>query len=133
MALVKASYQHRTDGAELVNHEADVTSHRQLCELIDAYPWASELALTEEHGEGGGFYFLLGDYAGSYASYQFVPVELDKGLLDFEVVAKPGFLKIFGRQSATKHFDSVSIAEAKVKIKELFDFPVAILYQRYEC
>lgn len=131
MTSVKVSYQRRTDGTELVNYDKTVKSHKELCELIDDYPWASEQALAEELGEGGGFYFLLGDYKNAYASYQLVPMEVDKGLLELEVVIKPGFLNVFGRKAITKHFDIVSTSEAKAKLKDLFDHSIEHLYKRY--
>nr|CAA6813682.1 MAG: Unknown protein [uncultured Thiotrichaceae bacterium] len=132
MALVKVFYQHRVDGTELVNHEKEVKLHRDLCEIIDSYPWIKELELTEQLGEGGGFYFLVGDKDGQHASYQFTPMESDGGLLDLDIVMKPGFLNMLGRKAVSKHFGEVSTAEAKQKLKELFDYPVDVLYERYK-
>jgi len=129
--VVKVFYQHREGGTELVNHERELKSHREACETIDSYPWEKELALFEESGEGGGFLFLLGDMDGKYASYQFTPVENDKGLLGLEVVSKRGFIGIFGRESASVDFNLVSISEAKNHIKELFEYSIDLLYQKY--
>ena len=131
MNPVKVFYQHRENGAELVNHERDLESHREACEIIDNYPWAKELKLLEELGEGGGFFFTSGDMDGKFASYQFTPVEIDRGLLELQVVSKPGFIGIFGRKSVTVDFDLVSISEAKQKIKELFEYTIDSLYQKY--
>jgi len=131
VSLVKVTYDHRVDGEELIAHEKVVQSHKELCAIIDAYPWASEMELFEKYGVGGGFHFLLGDDK-IYACYQFVPVNIDAGVLDFDLVLEPGFLKLFGRKAVSKHFDIVSIAEAKAKIKELFDYSIASLYQKHK-
>lgn len=131
MRSIRVSYSHRVDGDELVNHDKDVTVYQEACSIIDHYPWQSELALTEELGEGGGFYFLLGDYQGQYAAYQFVPMEPGKGLLDLDIVQKRGLLNFLGRKALSKSFELVSIAEAKIKIKELFEHSVDSLYQKY--
>ncbi|QPI62600.1 hypothetical protein [Vreelandella venusta] len=131
MSLVKVFYQHREGGTELVDHEKELKFHREACETIDNYPWRKELELFEELGEGGGFFFLLGDMDGKFASYQFIPVESDRGLLDLEVVSKLGFIGIFGRKSVSVDFKLVSIPEAKHQIKELFEYPIDSLYQKY--
>ncbi|MEI8592891.1 hypothetical protein [Photobacterium sp. Hal280] len=131
MSLIKVFYQHRENGTELVNHERDLKSHREACETIDNYPWEKELKLFEEFGEGGGFFFMLGDMDGKFASYQFTPVESDRGMLDLQVVSKPGFIGIFGRKSVSVDFKFVSIPEAKHQIKELFEFSIDSLYQKY--
>ncbi|EGQ7821176.1 hypothetical protein ACVW8L_004544 [Vibrio parahaemolyticus] len=131
MSLVKVFYQHREGGTELVDHEKELKFHREACETIDNYPWQKELELFEELGEGGGFFFLLGDMDGKFASYQFTPVESDRGLLDLEVVSKLGFIGIFGRKSVSVDFKLVSIPEAKHQIKELFEYSIDSLYQKY--
>ncbi|EJG0664862.1 hypothetical protein C4G29_RS22640 [Vibrio parahaemolyticus] len=131
MSLVKVFYQHREGGTELVDHEKELKFHREACETIDNYPWQKELELFEELGEGGGFFFLLGDMDGRFASYQFTPVESDRGLLDLEVVSKLGFIGIFGRKSVSVDFKLVSIPEAKHQIKELFEYSIDSLYQKY--
>jgi len=87
--------------------------------------------LLEELGEGGGFFFTSGDMDGKFASYQFTPVEIDRGLLELQVVSKSGFIGIFGRKSVTMDFELVSISEAKQKIKELFENTIDSLYQKY--
>lgn len=132
MSLVKVYFQHREGGVELVEHERDLKSHRQACEIIDKYPWAEELKLFEELGEGGGFFFVAGDLNGQYASFQFAPMEKDDGLLDLKVVYKKGFLGIFGRKSVSVDFKLVSIAKAKQHLKELFDYPIESLYRKYK-
>ncbi|WP_261887052.1 hypothetical protein [Vibrio pomeroyi] len=131
MSQIKVFYQYREGGTELVNHESDLKFHREACETIDTYPWAKELELFEELGEGGGFYFILGDMDGKYASYQFSPVENDRGLLGLEVVSNPGFIGIFGRKSVSVDFKLVSISEAKHHIKELFEYSIDSLYKKY--
>ncbi|KKC99588.1 hypothetical protein [Photobacterium halotolerans] len=131
MSLVKVFYQQRENGTELVNHERDLKFHREACETIDNYPWEKELELFEELGEGGGFFFTLGDMDGKFASYQFTPVESDRGSLDLQVVSKPGFIGIFGRKSVSVDFKLVSIPEAKQHIKELFEYSIDSLYQKY--
>ncbi|HAS8178430.1 TPA: hypothetical protein I7671_21645 [Vibrio vulnificus] len=131
MSLVKVFYQHREGGTELVDHEKELKFHREACETIDNYPWQKELELFEELGEGGGFFFLLGDMDGKFASYQFTPAESDRGLLDLEVVSKLGFIGIFGRKSVSVDFKLVSIPEAKHQIKELFEYSIDSLYQKY--
>ncbi|MEL6117946.1 hypothetical protein P0Y67_22395 [Photobacterium sp. SP02] len=131
MSLVKVFYQQRENGTELVNHERDLKFHREACETIDNYPWEKELELFEELGEGGGFFFMLGGMDGKFASYQFTPVESDRGLLDLQVVSKPGFIGIFGRKSVSVDFKFVSIPEAKQHIKELFEYSIDSLYQKY--
>ncbi|WP_228072008.1 hypothetical protein, partial [Vibrio parahaemolyticus] len=131
MSLVKVFYQHREGGTELVNHERDLKFHREACETIDNYPWAKELELFEELGEGGGFYFMLGDMDDKFASYQFTPVESDGGLLELQVVSRPGFIGLFGRKSVSVDFKFTSIPEAKHQIKELFEYSIDSLYQKY--
>ncbi|MEF1210572.1 hypothetical protein REH77_00180 [Vibrio alginolyticus] len=132
MNMVKVYFQYREGGTELVDHERDLKSHREACEIIDDYPWVEELELFEQLGEGGGFFFILGDLDAEYASYQFTPVEADRGLLDLDVVSRPGFLNIFGRKSASVDFKLVSIPEAKHHIKELFEYAVDSLYKRHK-
>ncbi len=131
MDLVKVAYQHREDGTELVNHEKTLKSHHEACEIIDNYPWAKELALFEELGEGGGFFFSLGQLGNKYVSFQFTPVEQNQGLLDLEIVRSPGFLNIFGRKSVSKSFNVVSVTEAKLHLKSLFEHSVESLYEKY--
>ncbi|GEM77685.1 hypothetical protein [Vibrio sagamiensis] len=131
MSQIKVFYQHREGGTELVNHERDLKFHREACETIDNYPWAKELELFDELGEGGGFYFMLGDMNNKYASYLFTPVENDRGWLHLEVVSNPGFLGIFGRKSLSLDFKFVSISEAKHHIKELFEYSIDSLYKKY--
>ncbi|MCG7497846.1 hypothetical protein MHO82_13330 [Vibrio sp. Of7-15] len=132
MVSVKAYYQHRVDGPELVNHEKEVKLHRELCDIIDNYPWVRESELFEELGEGGGFFFILGDEDSKYATYQFTPMGYDEGLLDLDIVVKPGFLNIFNRKAVSKSFDVVSIPEAKRHLKEFFDHSVDSLYKKYK-
>lgn len=74
---------------------------------------------------------MLGDMDGKYASYQFSPVESDRGLLGLEVVSNPGFIGIFGRKSVSVDFKLVSISEAKHHIKELFEYSIDSLYKKY--
>ncbi|EGU0168809.1 hypothetical protein JFQ74_004740 [Vibrio parahaemolyticus] len=131
MSIVKVFYDHRVDGEELVVYEKSIRLYREACEVIDQYPWKAEIELTEKLGVGGGFQFILGDER-VYACYQFTPIDYDKGFLFFDLVMAPGFLNIFGRKSISKDFDVVSISEAKVKIKELFDYSVASLYEKYK-
>ncbi|GAL03476.1 hypothetical protein ACFFLZ_14055 [Photobacterium aphoticum] len=130
--VVTVYYQHRTDGTELVDHEKVVTSHEALCDIIDRYPWAEEVVLTEKWGEGGGLFFLLGDIKRRYASFQLVPTDIDSGLLSVDIVQKPGFLGTFGRKSVTAQFDVVSITDAKVTLQQLFDFSIEGLYEKYQ-
>lgn len=117
---------------EMVGHEKTIQSPRELNQLLDNYPWEAEIEYTRALGEGGGFYFLLGDEKEAFASFQLIPVEIKRGLLDLNVVAKKGFLGIFGRQSVNVSFDEVSLPEAKEKIRELFDYSVDALYRRYK-
>lgn len=130
--MVKASYSHRTDGAELVHHNKEVRRHREACDIIDNYPWEAEFKLSEETGEGGGFHFVLGDLNDKHASYQFVPVDLNKGFLMLEVVLKKGTLGIFGKKTVSVDFDAVSASEAKDKLKDLFSHTVESLYEKYK-
>ena len=85
----------------------------------------------DKYGVGGGLYFSLGD-DNVYACYQFVPVDINSGILSLDVVLKPGFLNIFGRKSASKYFNIVSIPEAKSKLKDLFDHTVESLYEKHK-
>ncbi|WP_414932895.1 hypothetical protein [Vibrio europaeus] len=130
MSIVKVVYDHRVDGQELVIHEKILRQYREVDALIDSYPWKSELRLSEKLGVGGGFHFIHGDEK-IYACYQFVPVELDKGFLFLDIVLAPGWLNILGRKALSKDFDTVSTSEAKMKIKELFDYSIASLYDKY--
>ena len=131
MTSVMAYYQHRVDGPELVNHEKELRTYRDLVALFDDFPWAREMEMFEKYEEGGGFYFVLGDENGVHATYQYVPMELNKGWLEINVLLKEGFL-FFGRQKATKDFDIVSNTEAQQKIKELFEYSVESLYKKYK-
>ncbi len=131
MSIVRVVYEHRVDGEDLITHEKEVKLYRELCEVIDAYPWAAELDGFDKYGVGGGFHFLLGDdYI--YACYQYVPVDLNSGILNLDIVLKAGFLDIFGRKSVSKDFDVVSIPAAKVKLKELFEHTVESLYEKHK-
>lgn len=131
--MVKVMYDHRIGGGEeLVGHEKEVSTHQDVCQIIDNYPWAAELAWFKKLGIGGGFNFLLGDENSQYAHYQFVPIDADVGFLTLSVVLKPGVFKLFGRKSVSKDFDMVSIAEAKVKLNDLFTSSIATLYNRYQ-
>ncbi|WP_022952240.1 hypothetical protein [Leucothrix mucor] len=46
--MVEASYSHRSGGTELVHYKKLLKVHREACELIDNYPWESELALKDK-------------------------------------------------------------------------------------
>lgn len=132
MREVIVNYQHREGGAELVNHEKSLTSHRDACEVIDSYPWAEEVDRFEELQEGGGLFFMLRGNDGQQASYQVVPAEKDRGFLFLEVVYKSGFMGIFGRKAVDIDFDLVSISQVKHQIKELFDYSVEGLYNKHK-
>lgn len=131
MSLVKVVYDHREGGEEFITHEKEVRLHRELCEIIDAYPWAEEMEAFDKYGVGGGLYFALGDDS-VYACYQFVPVDINAGILSLDVVLKPGFLNMFGRKSASQYFNIVSIPEAKSKLKDLFDHTIESLYEKHK-
>lgn len=131
MSLVKVVYDHREGGEEFITHEKEVRLHRELCEIIDAYPWVAEMEAFDKYGVGGGLYFSLGD-DNVYACYQFVPVDINSGILSLDVVLKPGFLNMFGRKSASKYFNIVSIPEAKSKLKDLFDHTIESLYEKHK-
>lgn len=77
--MVEVHYSHQNDGTELVHYEKNIKLHHEACEIIDNYPWEANFKISEEIGEGGGLYFLLGDENGKHASYQFVPMDKDKG------------------------------------------------------
>lgn len=130
--MIEAFYSHRGDGPELVEHRQVLKGISEARELIDRYPWSSEVALTEELGEGGGLYFLRTGEDGTQASLQLVPIESDKGFLDLSIVAKKGFLGMVGRKSVSITLDEVSISEAKTYIKQLFDFSIDDLYRKYK-
>ena len=129
--MIHVSYSHHALGTELVHYEKSAKSHSDACRLIDSYPWLPELELTEKLGEGGGLYFLLGSEKEKYASYQLVPMGPDEGFLLLDIVANRGFLGVFGRKSVSENFDLVTISEAKLKLKELFDYSVDKLYEKY--
>lgn len=131
MALVNAFYQIREDGTKLVNYQRVLNFHSEICEVIANYPWERELKLSIELKEGSGLVFSIGDMDGIHASYEFTPVEVDKGVLSLDVVLKPGFLGIFGRKKVSVDFDVVSIAEAKQHIKQLFEYSIESIYQKY--
>ncbi|WP_336932283.1 hypothetical protein [Vibrio cholerae] len=130
MSVVRVVYDHRVDGEDLITHEKEVRLHRELCEIMDAYPWAAEIDGFEKYGVGGCFHFLLGK-DNVYACYQYVPVDVHSGILNLDIVMKPGFLNIFGRKSVSKDFDIVSIPEVKAAVKELFEHTVESLYEKY--
>lgn len=130
--VVTVYYQHRTDGKALVDHEKVVTSHEALCDIIDRYPWAEEVVLTEKWGERGGLFFLLGDIKRRYVSFQLVPTDIDSGLLSVDIVHKPGLFGLFGRQSVSTQCDTVSVTEAKEALQQLFDYSIEALYDKYQ-
>ncbi|KMQ50454.1 hypothetical protein CHISP_2572 [Chitinispirillum alkaliphilum] len=130
--MITVIYTCRKDDADLVEHESVVNSHEEVCQIVDNYPWSSELVLSEEMGEGGGFWFILGNPKNKSATYQLVPMEHHKGLLDLSVVLKPGFMNLFGKKTVSKSFDLVAIEEVKAKVKELFDHSVDSLYKKYK-
>lgn len=130
--MVEASYSHRVDGAELVDHRRTIQLHREACEIFDNYPWESELKMTEETGEGGGLCFWIGDLKDKHASFQFVPVDTDKGFLMLSIVAKKGTLGVFGKKAVDVDFDEITILDAKDKIKDLFSHSIESLYDKYK-
>ncbi len=130
--MIEAFYSHRGDSPELVEHRQVLKGISEARELIDRYPWASEVALTEELGEGGGLYFLRTGEDGTQASVQLVPIEPDKGFLDLSIVARKGFLGMVGRKSVSVTVDEVSISDAKTYIKQLFDYSIDDLYRKYK-
>ena len=130
--MVEVSYTHRTTGTELVEQRKTVRLHREACEIIDSYPWEAEQKISEETGEGGGLFFWIGDTKDKHASFQFTPIDKDKGWLMLEVVVKKGALGIFGKKAVTVDFDEATISEAKAKIKALFSQTVESLYDQYK-
>ncbi|NAX21815.1 hypothetical protein [Vibrio sp. V39_P1S14PM300] len=129
---VKVFYQHRVEGPELVNHDKVVSTYHEACDIIDNYPWAEEMEWCEKLGEGGGFFFIFGDEEDKYATFQFTPIDVDKGLLYLDVVIKSSFWNLFGRNAVSKNFDVMSIPEAKQQLKELFDYSIESLYRKYK-
>lgn len=129
--MVEASYSHRTDGTELVEHKKTLRLHREACEIIDNYPYETEEKLTDELGEGGGLYFWIGDIKEKYACFQFVPMDVNKGWLTLEVVVKKGTLGLFGKKAVDVDFDETTIFEFKDKVKDLFSHSVESLYDKH--
>ena len=130
--MVDAHYQHRTGSSpELVLFSRKNISYKTACDIIDRYPWASELELSDRYGEGGGFYFVAGAPEGIHAAYQFTPVDADRGLLNLELVLKKGWLGMIGRRAKSIDFDAVSTSMAKQKIRELFTDSPEALYEKY--
>ncbi|WP_394169758.1 hypothetical protein [Saccharospirillum alexandrii] len=130
--MVEAFYSHRIEGPELVEHHRLLKGAGDARELIDQYPWASEIALTEELGEGGGLFFSRKGENDAQVSLQLVPIEVDNGFLELSIIAKKGFLGIIGRKSVTKTVDEVTLAEAKTYVKQLFDYSIDDLYLKYK-
>jgi len=131
--MVNVSYQHRIgNDPELVGFSHEDISYEDACKVIDNYPWESELKLFEKYGEGGGFNFVLSGLDGGYADFQFIPVDLNNGFLDLNIVLKEGLWGIFGRKSKSLDYDVVSISEAKTKLRELFDYSLSSLYDKYK-
>lgn len=138
--MIKAFYTYLKDSPEtssennpeIVEHKQTVNGKHEITDVIDNYPWTSEIELSAKYDQGGSFYFLLGDEDGLHASYQFVPVEMHKGLLFLNIVAKKGFLGIFGNQSVTVDFDEVSSSEVKTKVNDLLTFTIEELYEKYK-
>lgn len=131
--MIEVSYSHNKDGTgELVEKTTQVTTYQELCDLIDAYPWDTEIALFEKSGVGGGITVVSGDVKQQCASYLLIPVETGKALLNLDILLKPGFLAIFGRKATSTDFGEVTVEEAKIKLKELFDHSIASLYQKYK-
>lgn len=131
MGRVRAVYEQRDGGIELVTHEKKLNLHRELCELIDSYPWKSEMELFEEYGVGGGFQFILGG-EDVYARYDFTPIDMDSVELDFYLVLKTGFLGFFGRKSILKQYGIIPVSESKEKMKDLFERSIESLYQKHK-
>ena len=129
--MVEAFYSHRVGGTELVEHHRVLKGAADARELIDQYPWASEITLTDELGEGGGLFFSHKGENGAQASFQLVPIDVNKGFLEVSIIAKKGLLGMIGRQSVTKAFDEVTLAEAKTYVKQLFDYSIEDLYLKY--
>ncbi|MDP4537824.1 hypothetical protein Q3O60_16695 [Alkalimonas collagenimarina] len=131
--MIEVSYSHNKDGeGELVEKTTSITTYQELCDIIDSYPWDTELALFEKSGVGGGITVVCGDVKQQFASYLLIPIETDKALLNIDIVFKPGFLTIFGRKATSTDLGEVSIADAKSKLKELFDHSITSLYQKYK-
>lgn len=131
MRRVKVYYQYRDGGTELINYEKELQSYREAWDVIYYYPWDKELELFEALGEGGGFFFILGDEGGKCASYQLTPIENNSGLLTLDVVSKPATFGLFGGKSASLDFELVSIPEAKNHIKALFECSIDSFYEKY--
>ncbi|WP_299496255.1 hypothetical protein [uncultured Shewanella sp.] len=130
--MVSVYYTHRVgDNPELVEFKCENISCQRAYEIIDDYPWAAEIKFFEQYGEGGSFYFVLGDMTGLHAAFQFIPVDEGNGLLDVDILLKKGFLGIFGRKSKSIHFDLLAIDEAKLKIRDMFQYSLSALYNKY--
>ncbi|MCC4798202.1 hypothetical protein BCT30_00620 [Enterovibrio norvegicus] len=127
--MVNVFYSFRGEHSEMQHVEVQTSHYHDAIDLIDKYPWREEVALFEEHGEGGGLFFTVGDEDDKYACFQLVPTEPDKGLLCFWLVLDKGFLGIFGKKTINTPFEEVSISEAKSKIKPLFNYSIEQLYE----
>jgi len=130
--VIEVFYTQRDEGPELVEHRQVLRGFGDARAVIDRYPWSSEVAHTEELGEGGGLYFLRTGENGAQASLQLVPLEADKGFLDLSIVARKGFLGMVGRKSVSVTVDEVTISDAKNYVKQLFDFSIYDLYKKHK-
>lgn len=128
--VIRASYSYRDGQGDVTGDTEQLGSYRELEALFARYPWEVEAEPLGDDEAGGGLFFRTGDTA-RFASYQFVPLERDRGWLDFEVVARPGWIKLFGRRAAHVDFGIVSIAEAQHRIRELFDYGIDALYDKH--
>ena len=130
--MIRVSYQCREEGSELINHEQVATSYQDVCEVVDNFPWVKEAELSEKYGEGGALFFTLGEPGGKHACFQLTPTGIAEALLDLDIVLKTGVLGLFGRRAVNKHFDVLSVEQAKIQLKELFEHSVDSLYAKYQ-
>ncbi len=132
MQPIKTFSQYREGGSDLIDHEKVITTHKEAIEIIDSYPWLEELELFEKYGEGGAIFFMFENDKGQSAEYQFTPTEKNAGELDIIITLKSGWLGLFGRKVIRVDLGLVSIAQAKLHIKDLFEHSIESLYQKYQ-
>ena len=118
------------DNPELVFFTKENQTYDEACKILDNYPWEAEEEWFEKTAEGGALYFKLQEQEEVYAYFQFTPIEARKGFVFMEIQLAKGFLGFLGKKHKELDFDTMNIAEFKVKLKELFVHSVRSLYEK---
>lgn len=131
MNAVQVRWNYQDESEEFHEHEQVTTRFQEACDIIDNYPWAREVALFKKTEAGGGIHFYVSD-GKKHAEYTIIPTTKHEGLLLLDIFIKQPFLYFFGGEKVSKDFGEVTIAICKQQIKEMCDYSIDELYQKYK-